>query len=136
MIGFGALATLFALITLWRLRKNELPKGRWFLPAMISMPFLPILANSFGWIFTETARQPWAVFGLFKTEDGVSPTVGAASVAFTMIVFTLLYGVLAVIEFKLMIRAIQIGPEVIDISDLHEEVELGGDSTKKLTMAY
>ena len=136
MIGFGALATLFALITLWRLRKNELPKGRWFLPAMISMPFLPILANSFGWIFTETARQPWAVFGLFKTEDGVSPTVGAASVAFTMIVFTLLYGVLAVIEFKLMIRAIQIGPEVIDISDLHEQVELGGDSTKKLTMAY
>lgn len=136
MIGFGALATLFALITLWRLRKNELPKGRWFLPAMISMPFLPILANSFGWIFTETARQPWAVFGLFKTEDGVSPSVGAASVAFTMIVFTLLYGVLAVIEFKLMIRAIQIGPEVIDTSELHEEVELGGDSTKKLTMAY
>ena len=136
MIGFGALATLFALITLWRLRKNELPKGRWFLPAMISMPFLPILANSFGWIFTETARQPWAVFGLFKTADGVSPTVGAASVAFTMIVFTLLYGVLAIIEFKLMIRAIQIGPEVIDTSELHEDVELGGDSTKKLTMAY
>jgi cytochrome d ubiquinol oxidase subunit I len=136
MIGFGALATLFALITLWRLRKNELPKGRWFLPAMISMPFLPILANSFGWIFTETARQPWAVFGLFKTSDGVSPTVGAASVAFTMIVFTLLYGVLAVIEFKLMIRAIKIGPEVIDTSELHGDVELGGDSTKKLTMAY
>jgi cytochrome d ubiquinol oxidase subunit I len=98
------------------------------------MPFLPILANSFGWIFTETARQPWAVFGLIKTSDGVSPTVGAASVAFTMIVFTLLYGILAVMEFKLMIRAIQIGPEVIDTSDI--EVELGGDTTKKLTMAY
>jgi cytochrome d ubiquinol oxidase subunit I len=136
MIGFGALATLFALITLWRLRKGEIPKGRWFLPAMLSMPFLPILANSFGWIFTETARQPWAVFGLFKTTDGVSPSVGAASVAFTMIVFTLLYGVLAVIEFKLMIKAIQIGPEVIDTSELHGDVELGGDSTKKLTMAY
>jgi cytochrome d ubiquinol oxidase subunit I len=101
---------------------------------MLSMPFLPILANSFGWIFTETARQPWVVFGVFKTEDGVSPTVGAASVLFTMIVFTLLYGVLAVIEFKLMIRAIQVGPEVIDTSDF--EAELGGDSTKKLTIAY
>jgi cytochrome d ubiquinol oxidase subunit I len=134
MIGFGAIATFFALITLWYLRKGQLPQGRWFLPAMLSMPFLPILANSFGWIFTETARQPWAVFGLIKTSDGVSPTVGAASVAFTMIVFTLLYGILAVIEFKLMIRAIQIGPEVIDTSDI--EVELGGDTTKKLTMAY
>jgi cytochrome d ubiquinol oxidase subunit I len=134
MIGFGAVATFFALITLWRLRKGELPRGKWFLPAMLSMPFLPILANSFGWIFTETARQPWAVFGLIKTADGVSPTVGAASVLFTMIVFTLLYGILAVIEFKLMIRAIKVGPEVIDTSDF--EAELGGDSTKKLTMAY
>jgi len=134
MIGFGAIATLFALITLWRLRKGELPKGRWFLPAMLTMPFLPILANSFGWIFTETARQPWTVFGLAKTADGVSPTVGAASVLFTMVVFTLLYGILAVIEFKLMIRAIKVGPEVIDTSDF--EAELGGDSTKKLTMAY
>jgi len=134
MIGFGALATLFALLTLWRLRRGGIPKGRWFLPAMLSMPFLPILANSFGWIFTETARQPWTVFGLTKTTDGVSPTVGAASVLFTMAVFTLLYGILAVIEFKLMIRAIKVGPEVIDTSDF--EVGIGGDATKKLTIAY
>jgi cytochrome d ubiquinol oxidase subunit I len=101
---------------------------------MISMPFLPILANSFGWIFTETARQPWAVFGLIKTEDSVSPTVSAASVLLTMLIFTLLYGILAVIEFQLLLRAIKIGPEVIDTTNV--EVELGGDSTKKLTMAY
>jgi cytochrome d ubiquinol oxidase subunit I len=134
MIGFGAIATIFALITLWRLQRGGLPKGKWFLPAMISMPFLPILANSFGWIFTETARQPWAVFGLIKTEDSVSPTVSAASVLLTMLIFTLLYGILAVIEFQLLLRAIKIGPEVIDTTNV--EVELGGDSTKKLTMAY
>jgi cytochrome d ubiquinol oxidase subunit I len=128
MIGFGALATLFALITLVMMRRGMNPVSkRWFLPAMISMPFLPILANSFGWIFTESARQPWVVFGLFKTADGVSPSVTAGSVLFTMIAFTILYGVLAVIEFKLMIRAIQVGPE---------KVSAKAESDRTLTMAY
>jgi cytochrome d ubiquinol oxidase subunit I len=129
MIGFGAIASLFALLALWRMRKGGSPVGaRWFLPAMLTMPFLPILANSFGWIFTESARQPWVVFGLFKTADGVSPTVTAGEVLFTMIVFTLLYGVLAVIEFNLMIRAIKVGPEKISAEK--------ADSDQALTMAY
>ena len=128
MIGFGALATLFALITLVMMRRGMNPVSKkWFLPAMISMPFLPILANSFGWIFTESARQPWVVFGLFKTADGVSPSVTAGSVLFTMIAFTILYGVLAVIEFKLMIRAIQVGPE---------KVSAKAEADRTLTMAY
>ena len=128
MIGFGAIATLFALMTLYRMRKGGSPVGKkWFLPAMLTMPFLPILANSFGWIFTESARQPWVVFGLMKTADGVSPVVSAGSVLFTMITFTALYGVLAVIEFKLMIRAIQVGPE---------KVSAKADSDRTLTMAY
>ena len=128
MIGFGAIATLFALMTLYRMRKGGTPVGKkWFLPAMLTMPFLPILANSFGWIFTESARQPWVVFGLMKTADGVSPVVSAGSVLFTMITFTALYGVLAVIEFKLMIRAIQVGPE---------KVSAKADSDRTLTMAY
>jgi len=128
MIGFGAIATLFALMTLWRMRKDGTPVGKkWFLPAMLTMPFLPILANSFGWIFTESARQPWVVLGLMKTADGVSPSVSAGSVLFTMITFTALYGVLAVIEFKLMIRAIQVGPE---------KVSAKAESDRTLTMAY
>jgi cytochrome d ubiquinol oxidase subunit I len=129
MIGFGAIATLFAIMALYRMRRGGTPVDKkWFLPAMLTMPFLPILANSFGWIFTESARQPWVVFGLFKTADGVSPTVSAGSVLFTMIVFTLLYGVLAVIEFKLMIRAIQVGPEKVSTEK--------ADSDRTLTMAY
>jgi cytochrome d ubiquinol oxidase subunit I len=123
-----------ALFTLWRTRKGrELPKARWFLPAMISLPFMPLLANSFGWIFTETARQPWAVFGLFRTEDGVSAVVSAGSVLFTMIVFTLLYGVLAVIEVGLTLKVIKNGPATeLD----YENPTLGGSSDKPLVMSY
>jgi cytochrome d ubiquinol oxidase subunit I len=133
MIGFGALAFLFAALVLWQMRKGGLPHGRWLLPAMISMPFLPLLANSFGWIFTESARQPWAVFGLIKTEDGVSAVVSAGSVLFTMIVFTLLYGVLAFIEIGLVLKVIKNGPATeLD----YEDPRLGGSDSKPLVMAY
>jgi cytochrome d ubiquinol oxidase subunit I len=134
MIGFGAIAFFFALFALWRTRKGgELPQGKWFLRSMIAMPFIPLAAISFGWIFTETARQPWAVFGLIKTEDGVSAVVSAGSILFTMIVFTLLYGVLAVIEVGLTLKVIKNGPAPeLD----YENPKLGGSSDKPLVMSY
>ena len=134
MIGLGALAAFFALLTLWRMRRGRKPTGKWFLPSMVAMPFLPLFANFFGWIFTENARQPWAVFGLIKTADGVSQVVSPGMVATTMIGFTVLYGFLAVIEFGLIARTIQVGPapseEVLNINST------GGDSDRTLTMAY
>jgi cytochrome bd ubiquinol oxidase subunit I len=133
MIGFGAIASLFVFVALWQMRRGGTPRGRWFGPTMYSLPFLPLLANSFGWIFTETARQPWAVFGLIKTADGVSAVVSAGAVLFTMIVFTLLYGVLAFIEFGLIMKVIRNGPsEELD----YEDPQLGGSEDKQLVMAY
>ena len=73
------------------------------------MPLLPLGANSFGWLFTELGRQPWAVFGVMTTANGVSPSVGAGLVATSLITFTLLYAVLAVIEVKLLLKAIKAG---------------------------
>ncbi len=133
MIGFGFIGAFFALLALWQMRKGGSPKGKWFAPAMISLPFLPLLANSFGWIFTETARQPWAVFGLIKTADGVSTVVSAGAVLFTMIAFTVLYGILAFIEVGLILRVIKMGPaEELDYAD----PQLGGSSDKPLVMSY
>ena len=134
MIGFGAIAFFLSLFTLWRIRKGgELPTSKWYLRSMIAMPFIPLAAISFGWIFTETARQPWAVFGLIRTEDGVSAVVSAASVLFTMVVFTLLYGVLAVIEVGLTLKVIKNGPAPeFD----YENPQLGGSSEKPLAMSY
>ena len=133
MIGFGAIGVLFALLALYQMRKGATPRGKWFLPAMIFLPFTPLLANSFGWIFTETGRQPWAVFGLIRTADGVSAVVSAGAVLFTMIVFTLLYGVLAFIEVGLTLKVIKNGPQ----TELeYEDPKLGGSSDKPLVMAY
>lgn len=133
MIGFGFLGAIFALLALWQMRKGAMPRGKWFLPAMISLPFLPLLANSFGWIFTETARQPWAVFGLIKTSAGVSAVVSSGAVLFTLIAFTALYGILAVIEVGLIFKTIQIGPKAEDYSEIDS---VGGSDDRPLVMSY
>jgi len=133
MMGFGFVAVLFAFLALYQMRRGGTPHGKWFAPAMISLPFLPLAAISFGWIFTETARQPWAVFGLIKTADSVSPSVSAGAVLFTMIVFTLLYGFLAFIEVGLILRTIQIGPKE---EFEHEVLTIGGADDRPLVMSY
>jgi cytochrome d ubiquinol oxidase subunit I len=76
-----------------------------------------LLANSLGWIFTEMARQPWIVNGVMPTLQGLSPSVGVGSVWFSLVVYTLVYGVLAVIECKLLLKYIKRGlPEEVTVS--------------------
>ncbi|HEX6887930.1 MAG TPA: cytochrome ubiquinol oxidase subunit I [Candidatus Nanopelagicales bacterium] len=110
MIGLGLIAALWALWALWAYRGDRRPKSRWALRTAIIMPLLPLVGISFGWIFTEIARQPWIVFGVMATRDGVSPIVGAGYVTATMIGYTLLYLVLAVVEVGLIIRTVRQGP--------------------------
>ncbi|MFI5959499.1 cytochrome ubiquinol oxidase subunit I [Cryptosporangium sp. NPDC051539] len=121
MIGLGLLAAGVAAALLLllgrpgrRLRRRRsggdaVPRWLWRV-AVWSLPAV-ILANSFGWIFTEMGRQPWVVYGALKTADGVSPTVSAGTIATSLAVFTLLYGVLAVIEVGLMVKYAKAGPE-------------------------
>ena len=71
MIGAGVLAMLLAALYLWRTRRGHHP-GTWLVRTALLLPLLPAAANSLGWIFTETARQPWIAFGLSKVADGIS----------------------------------------------------------------
>jgi cytochrome d ubiquinol oxidase subunit I len=128
MIGFGALAMLIAALALWMTRKGRTPESRLLWVAALSAVAMPLLANSFGWIFTEMGRQPWTVFGVFRTADSVSPTVDAPTVATSLVVLTVLYGVLAVIEVGLFVRYARAGaPELQPDKD---------DDDQQLAFAY
>jgi cytochrome d ubiquinol oxidase subunit I len=108
MIAAGLIAALIALVALWAVRRGRTPNSRTAMWAAIVMPFLPLAGNSFGWIVTEMGRQPWLVYGQMRTSAGVSPN-SAGEVLASLIVFTLLYGVLAVIEAGLMLKTIRAG---------------------------
>jgi cytochrome bd ubiquinol oxidase subunit I len=117
MIGFGIVTVLLALVGLWLLRGGRLPENKWFYRiALWTIPF-PLLANSFGWIFTEMGRQPWVVYSQMFTRDGVSPLVGPGLVTTSLVVSMLLYLVLAVVEVRLLMRYAKAGPPEEEPSD-------------------
>jgi cytochrome d ubiquinol oxidase subunit I len=68
-----------------------------------------VLASSFGWLFTEMGRQPWAVFGLMTTGQAVSPGVSTAEALTSVLALTLVYAVLGVVELGLMARYVRAG---------------------------
>ncbi|CAM5310264.1 cytochrome ubiquinol oxidase subunit I [Leifsonia shinshuensis] len=110
MIGLGLLHVLVAVVGLWFTRKGRTPPWAWMWKVAIWAFPLSLGAMIVGWIFTEMGRQPWIVFSLMKTQDGVSPGTTGLEVLISLIAFTAIYGTLAVVEFKLIKRAAQKGP--------------------------
>ncbi len=108
MIGAGALAALAAAWFLFAMRKGRVP-GRGAVATAIVLPFLPLAANSLAWMFTEIGRQPWIVFGLMPTATAVSPGTSTLMVLITLVGFTVLYGVLALVMLGLVIRRVKAG---------------------------
>jgi cytochrome d ubiquinol oxidase subunit I len=123
MMGFGFLTMVFAAAALWATRGGRSLDGRWWMWVAVLTPLLPVFANSWGWIFTETARQPWIVYGLQGTAAGVSPSVSAGEVWFSMIAYTLVYAVLAVIEVKLFLTYVRRGAEPFEDPNSHDSDE-------------
>jgi cytochrome bd ubiquinol oxidase subunit I len=109
MIGFGALAALIALWALWAQRRGRVPTNRWLVGAGLVLPLLPLAGNAAGWIFTEMGRQPWIVFSEMLTRDGVSRSVSTGEVVTSFAAFTVLYGLLAVVEVRLLLKYARAG---------------------------
>lgn len=109
MVGVGFLMVLLMLLLIIQLiRKRPIPK--WLLWLMPFALLLPYLANSTGWLLTEMGRQPWIVYGVLRTEDSLSPNVTPGMVLTSLIIFTVIYGVLMVIDIYLLARFAKAGP--------------------------
>ena len=65
---------------------------------------LPYVGTATGWLMTELGRQPWIVFGLMKTADGVSTSVDSFSVLITLVLYTVVYAGLMVVTIGLLRR--------------------------------
>lgn len=107
-IGTGMIAlTLFGSWLWW---KGKLFDKRWLMWIFAYSVLLPQIGNQAGWFTAEMGRQPWIVYGLLKTSDGLSKIVTANQIIFSLILFTLVYIVLFVLFLFLMHRKIGHGP--------------------------
>jgi cytochrome d ubiquinol oxidase subunit I len=119
MILTGFLMAAIALRAIWLEHKGILLKASNFLRVVSWSIGLPLLGNIMGWVMTEVGRQPWIVFSLMKTADGVSPTVPMADVWITLVGFGGLYGILGYIDTRLLIKYVRLGPEANEPESPH-----------------
>ncbi len=112
MVLAGGLMILLAWYGIYLMARRRPLEGRQrYLRLLLPALGLPYVANTFGWIMTELGRQPWVVYGLQKTLQGVSNTVSTAEVATTLIGFTVIFGLIAAADIYLIVRYAKAGPE-------------------------
>lgn len=117
MIGL----TLLACFLWWR---GTLFQHKWLMVLFTFSVVLPQIANQVGWYSAEVGRQPWVVYGLLRTSEGLTRSLQAGQVLFSLILFALVYLMLFLLFLYMMNKKIQHGP----IAD--EEDEVAGSSKR------
>jgi cytochrome d ubiquinol oxidase subunit I len=110
MVGLGTIFIAIMGLAVFLLWKRKLYS---FKPLLWSILFLvpfPYIANITGWYTAELGRQPYLVYGLLKTSEGVSPNVSSGNTLFTLLGFVALYMLLGLLFLILVGKTIYQGP--------------------------
>ncbi|HXE30450.1 MAG TPA: cytochrome ubiquinol oxidase subunit I [Terriglobales bacterium] len=114
MAGLGTLFIALMGLGAALLPRDRLFRSRWYLWMLLLAAPFPLIANEAGWIVAEVGRQPWIIYGLLRTSQGVSPNVSAGETVFTLLGFAGLYLLLALLYLLLVGRVIASGPEPVE----------------------
>jgi cytochrome bd ubiquinol oxidase subunit I len=110
MVGIGLLMLAAGWVGAWLWWRGRLFDSRWYLQPVAWSWWLGFVAVISGWIVTETGRQPWVAYGILRTADAISPVPGA-SIATTLALFVLVYGIVFAMGIYYINRLINRGPE-------------------------
>jgi cytochrome d ubiquinol oxidase subunit I len=109
LIGLAA----FSVFLLWR---KQFFHQRWLLIVLVGSVLGPQAANQLGWFSAEVGRQPWIVYGLLRTSEGISKVVRAEAVVTSLIMFAFIYLLLFAVFVFLLNEKIQHGPDEADLT--------------------
>lgn len=112
MVAIGT--AMIGLIGFGWLRWKNLTGPQWYLWLLVLFIPMPYLANNAGWIMTEVGRQPWLVYGVMKTADGVSENLQTSQVAFSLTVLTVVMTALLGVCITLIVKHCRKGPAAIE----------------------
>ena len=110
MVGLGLFMIAAAFVGAFLWWRGTLFETRWYLWIMSHCWWIGFISVIAGWITTEVGRQPWVVEGVLRTSDAVSPVPGN-SVAVTLVLFVLAYGIVFSFGIYYINRLINRGPE-------------------------
>ena len=109
-----AIGTLLFLVMIWAFflwRKGKLFEHRPFLRTLLIIHPLGFLAVETGWITTEAGRQPWLVYNLMRTADGISP-IPPGNVVWSLSLFLVIFAAIGSIYSYFVMRMIRQGPDI------------------------
>ncbi|MGD0277771.1 MAG: cytochrome ubiquinol oxidase subunit I [Smithella sp.] len=112
MAGIGMLLIALGLLGAYLLWTKKIYDNKLYLFILPFLIPLPHIAHETGWIAAEVGRQPWIIYKLMKTAAAASVVVSEGNVAFSLLMFFLIYLLLAVMFVKLFIKIVQKGPAV------------------------
>lgn len=111
MAGMGVYLILVVLAGYYLRFKGKLESSTGYLKLLIWTIPVPYVSILLGWMVAEIGRQPWTVYGLFRTVDSVSP-VPAVEVLITLVVVAIIYSLLVVLDIYMLARTARKGPQV------------------------
>jgi len=114
MVGIGFTLIGISLLGIFFWWRGSLFERKWMLWIFVFSVLGPQIANQVGWITAEVGRQPWIVYGILRTSEGLSKAVEAGQVWFSLILFTIIYLFLFILFIYLLNEKIQHGPEGVD----------------------
>lgn len=117
MVALGMLFIFTTGLGVYLLIRGKLWNTTWYFVALILASPLPVLACQLGWIAAEVGRQPWIVYHVFRTVQGVSPRISSIQIVFSMILFDLIYLLLGTIYVYLIVRETRRGPEALTVPE-------------------
>jgi cytochrome d ubiquinol oxidase subunit I len=122
MVGVGFLMVALMAMALYLPWKKWPEKwGRW-LKWGVWILVLPYVANTTGWVLTETGRQPWIVHGLLRTEEGVSP-LSTGIVWMSLVGFVLIYAILMGFDVYLLAKYAKAGLPAVETEPAAPELQ-------------
>jgi len=111
MVAIGMTLIAIAVLGVFYWWRGTLFEQRWLLRVFVFAVIGPQLANQLGWISAEVGRQPWIVYGLLRTSEGLSKVVEAGQIWFSLALFVAIYALLLCLFIYLLNEKIQHGPD-------------------------
>jgi cytochrome bd ubiquinol oxidase subunit I len=115
MVAIGVMMVALSGLAVFWWWRGRLFDQRWLLWVLVFSVLGPQLANQFGWFAAEIGRQPWIVYGLMRTSEGLSKVITAEAVLGSLILFTVIYLLLFAVFVYLLNDKIQHGPDAADL---------------------
>jgi len=108
-IGFILFFVMAWAAFLWR--KGRLFDHRPFLWTLLIAHPLGFIATELGWVTTEVGRQPWVVYNLMRTAEGVSP-IPAGNVIWSLCLFLIIFPAIGAIYFFYILKTLHRGVDL------------------------